>query len=412
MMDGVTPSRSLTGLLTASEHRAPTVRGKVASVLYHLWHKKSKELRVTCFLGSKEQEIVKFRIGKLVSDQNPEARSASRNIVRFLLKEGAVSQKEWESVIPCDTLEKILSQRLVLPTPLGTTTTRSSSRMSLPCFASVDPSPDISQESSFKSRTNGLGRTRHSTGGQMKSPPSSSASNTLLRRPTSSFQGDFEQIVRDDKWDKVKCKGDKGVSFATDDDSETGVYSIQSRTSSNLNTCTLTSNTGGGGGGGGSGSGVSISASRASYTNESGPTSVSTSISTSTSVVSGKVPKRRDTLGLAAKRSMECAELIVLPDLLQTVGSSTHWTERQESLKNITALVIAHWKVILDAGRLDPCVDCLLERLEDGSLKVVTCALACVQRLSDEAPGALGHSSARQLVVISSLHNTASASNK
>ena len=114
----------------------------------------------------------------------------------------------------------------------------------------------------------------------------------------------------------------------------------------------------------------------------------------------------------AAKRSMETPELQVLPELIQTARSSTHWTERQETLKSITELVVVHWKVMLEALRLDLCVDCLLERLEDGSVKVVICALACLQRIHDEAPGALGHSPALQLVVVSALHGTASASNK
>ena len=119
MMDGVSPSRSLAGLLTAAEHRTACVRGKVASLLYLLWYQRVRELRLSCIAGGKEQETLKMKISKLISDQTPEARTASRNIVRFLLREGVVTRCEWEQHMTADQLDKILSQSMSAPTAIG-----------------------------------------------------------------------------------------------------------------------------------------------------------------------------------------------------------------------------------------------------------------------------------------------------
>lgn len=90
----------------------------------------------------------------------------------------------------------------------------------------------------------------------------------------------------------------------------------------------------------------------------------------------------------------------------------TNWSERQEALKSITGFIISYWEVLLEAGKLDGYIDCLLEKLEDGSVKVVHCALACLKRLQGSVPGALGHCSPIQLVIISALHGSASSSNR
>jgi hypothetical protein len=388
MMDGVSPSRSLTGLLTAAEHRAPTVRGKVASVLYLLWHQKLKELRGTCMSGGKEQEVLKFRVGKLVCDQSPEARAASRNLVRFLVKEGVVSKGEWETVISADQLPKILSQKLTPPVAIGTGSGQRASKPLL--FYSAPPSQDmsidVSQDSIFKSRTNSLHKNRHSTSGLARSPPT--WTTPYVTEPQVGFPVNADIDDRELLKDKYKGKGDKGVSFAaTDNDSDSCSYTVQSRKSVSQYT--------------NGGSGLS----KTSYSSDGSMVGISSG--------STKANRRKEmSTATAAKRSMESPELQVLPELIQTARSSTHWTERQETLKSITELVIVHWKVMLEALRLDLCVDCLLERLEDGSVKVVTCALACLMKIHDEAPSALGHSPALQLVVVSALHNTASVSNK
>lgn len=390
MMDGVSPSRSLAGLLTAAEHRAPTVRGKVASVLYLLWHQKLKELRGTCMSGGKEQEILKFRVGKLVCDQSPEARAASRNLVRFLVKEGVVNKGEWETVISADQLPKILSQKLTPPVAIGTGSSNRASKPLLFCSAppSQEISIDVTQDPAFKSRTNGLHKNRHSSSGLARSPPT--WTSPYVTEPQVGFPVSADPDDRELPKEKYKGKGDKGVSFAaTDNDSDSCSYTLQSRKS-------ISQYTNGGSG---------LSKTSTSYSSDGSIGGINSG--------STKASRRKElSTATAAKRSMEGPELQVLPELIQTARSSTHWTERQETLKSITELVIVHWKVMLEALRLDLCVDCLLERLEDGSVKVVTCALACLMKVHEEAPSALGHSPALQLVVVSALHNTASASNK
>ena len=227
MMDGVTPSRSLTGLLTAAEHRAPTVRGKVASVLYQLWHQKLRELKSTCMSGGKEQEVLKYRVGKLVFDQSPEARAASRNLVRFLVKEGVVSKGEWEQVISADQLPKILSQSLTPPGAIGGGSNHRASKPLLFCSPTLsqEMSIDVSQESIFKSRTNGLSKNRHSSSGLARSPPT--WSSPYIKEPNVGFSVNADVDDREFAKDKNKGKGDKGVSFAAaDNDCDSCSYTV------------------------------------------------------------------------------------------------------------------------------------------------------------------------------------------
>ena len=176
--------------------------------------------------------------------------------------------------------------------------------------------------------------------------------------------------------------GDKGVSFANDSDSDTSsIFSAQTTMAINVYTSTV-----------------------------SGSPKIS---STHSSVKSDNTRKRNSPVNaLAAKRSMECSELIGLPELILTTSGSSSWSERQEALKTITGMIINYWEVMLDAGKLVACVDCLLERLEDGSVKVVHCALACLLRVYEESPGSLSHSPAIQLVVISAFHLASSSSNR
>lgn len=122
--------------------------------------------------------------------------------------------------------------------------------------------------------------------------------------------------------------------------------------------------------------------------------------------------KSKDPARSSSFLNPDIPELQCLPDLVHAASSSTHWTERQESIKSITTLVNVHWKALIDEGKMAPVVESVLERLEDGSVKVAVCALTCLKSIHESTPKALGHSTATQLAVITSLHNAASASNR
>ena len=91
--------------------------------------------------------------------------------------------------------------------------------------------------------------------------------------------------------------------------------------------------------------------------------------------------RRRDSNALVAKRTMEGPDLVGLPDLIHTISTSSSSIERQDAIKSLSSILITHWQVMLDAGKLGVYLDCLLERLEDGSVKVAQCTLICLQRI-------------------------------
>ena len=398
MMENVSASKSLSGLLTAAEHRASTVRGKVASVLYLLWHQKLKELKSFCFQGSKDQDILKAKISKLVSDQAPEARTASRNIVRFLVLEGVVSKSEWQLCIPSNQLDKILSQSLTAPSLSGSNASGGGQRKSRSSLSSSSASTaplytrhmsiQMCEETSAKSKVNGGNKNRRSLGclstGPFLSGPSACPSTSTSVSPPMTDNASYPELIVDkDYWhDRGIRKADRGVSFAADDSSECTAQTVhsQGRRSLNLGSRSI----------GKAGIGVDWTSGIAGVTSS----------------------KNKEPLRSSRFLNPDVPELQCLPDLVHAAGSSTHWTERQESMKSITTLVNVHWKTLIDESKMAPVVESLLERLEDGSVKVAVCALACLQSIHESTPKALGHSTATQLAVITSLHSAASASNR
>lgn len=111
----------------------------------------------------------------------------------------------------------------------------------------------------------------------------------------------------------------------------------------------------------------------------------------------------------AAKRVMESnEELAALSSVIQCLDSS-NWIERREAVTQITDLVGKHATVLRDASKLDSCIEKILERLDDGSVKVQLHTLSCLQRLHKDSSTILP---SMQVVVIPGLLNAASSSNK
>ena len=363
MMDGVTPSRSLAGLLTAAEHKTAFVRGKVASLLYLLFCQKLRELRISFAAGGKELDGLKARISKLVHDQTPEARTASRNIVRFLVKEGIVSKWEWCQHIPADQLDKILLQALTPPIAMSTGNQDANSS---------------AHESPSNRRSSNPVITKQRILAQGRSSLNSSAS-FLPPQPKQTLSVNTP-ILED------LGKVDAAEGFVSEGDVDGRAFNANNKKTINL----YASNSSG-----------SVKLPASNCLNSSGQfASKHNSL------------RRRDSNALVAKRAMDGPDLVGVPELTHTISTSSSSIERQDAIKSLTSLIISHWQVMLDAGKLGIYLDCLLERLEDGSVKVVHCTLTCLQRIQDDAPGALSPSPALQIVVTSALHVAASSSNR
>lgn len=86
---------------------------------------------------------------------------------------------------------------------------------------------------------------------------------------------------------------------------------------------------------------------------------------------SRRVKKLSATTATAAKRMLESdPELMQWQNLLIAISTSKNWIDKKEAISKLTELVIKHCLILRDVGKLETCLDGLLERLADGSIKV------------------------------------------
>ena len=118
-------------------------------------------------------------------------------------------------------------------------------------------------------------------------------------------------------------------------------------------------------------------------------------------------PSRANTA--AAKRALESnSELMMIPDLLNQLVNQ-NWIDRRSALNQLTEIVTNHHTILKNANKLDNIVDRILEKLEDGSVKIQLCTLECLQIIHEKVPTILP---SIQLIIIPTLMSVASSSNK
>lgn len=75
------------------------------------------------------------------------------------------------------------------------------------------------------------------------------------------------------------------------------------------------------------------------------------------------------------------SELIQWADLQIKIGTSKAFVERKSAMSALTDILCKHYPILRDAGKLESSLDSLLDRLEDGSIKVVQHAMDCLEQL-------------------------------
>ena len=97
----------------------------------------------------------------------------------------------------------------------------------------------------------------------------------------------------------------------------------------------------------------------------------------------GNTPSRAK--ASAAKRIMASdEELLAIPNIFSLLQSN-QWEERKEGVSQMTDLVIKHMTVLRDASRLDGIMDGILDRLDDGSVKVQLHTLQALTRIHNDS---------------------------
>jgi len=109
MLENVSSHRALAGLLSVADSKTADVRGKIASLISALITRKGQEL-----VAYKEfsEGLIKFKLEKMLSDQNANARLYAREILETIIEKNLLgSRAELEHLIPPSVIEKGLKER-------------------------------------------------------------------------------------------------------------------------------------------------------------------------------------------------------------------------------------------------------------------------------------------------------------
>lgn len=322
MIDNINPLRSFAALLLMVDHKNAAIRSKTSFMLAVLLKQHPGDLAM-----SKDLDQLKGKLMKMLQDASPETRSNSREIVRLLLGPLRGSRPELEGYVGADLVEKSLKE------PLGS----NSSHYNLRNISDGEASASNSRPSSHlprisKYRTNGTA-----------TPPRNG------------------KMSADDE-SPLPFVGTPGCSVY-DDDSEdymaspqrTGHRPAHSATPGRIGTTSAT----------------------ATPTKQMGRNVISASQGPRDSAAHSAANS-----SFAAKRMMENdPELILWSELQIKISTTKALQGKKDAMSAFTDLIAKHHTVLRDAGKLDASLDSLLDRLEDGSIKIIQHAMDCCERL-------------------------------
>lgn len=419
MLQYVSTPRSLSSLLVHCEHKNPVIRGKVAALLNMLLQTKHLHEFTS---ATREVDNLKLKIAKFVNDQTPEARSNSRNIIKLLIEKRLCSRGELESAVSVDIVDKSLRAPLVVPLEMTNVTSSASSAASASAAGSssvqdIDRgSPTTASGTAKASATGSKYTARRARPSALNMPSTDEAASTSTRLSAGSSrsnQGFADPTYIISPTNSIESAD--SLVFNYEQDTTVPVKSSTVTTSSSAGSHQKS---------GGlplhphnsSGSGSSHPDDRPIKSSCAESTSPATAAASSSSGAGSSATKPRSksagvpASAAAAKRIMESDdELQSLPTLLNTTASNS-WTERRDAMTKLTTLMIKHSTVLRQAGKLNNCLDHILERLEDGNVKVNIHTLECLERIHAEDPSILQQNLLP--IVAPAMLNSASSSNK
>ena len=303
MTASVTATRSLHALLSCADHRNAAVRGKVAEHLLTLVKSKTSELR-----GQKEMSMFLMKLAKLIGDQSPEARAASRDIIRSLINSGLTTYGEAERLLTTEVVDKCLKE---------------------------DPGGGLKREVGGMGREGGAASKMSGAGltvsGKQRSPRPGRLHATAAKEVEDSFVPLPPTNVPPStgrEYLTVNGNGSGSAMGGSRADARPPLHPMGGRVLAE-------------------GLVPSKSMSSTSATGGNGNTSVD------------------------ARRAAESNKLESLPELLAAVATK-NWNEKKNGLIALADYVIGHWQSLIATNKLEDSIDAILGRIEDGSMKVHT----------------------------------------
>lgn len=386
MIENVSCTRALTGLLQHVTHRSATTRSKVAICLHALVHAKGAELP-----SCKEFESFKSLLPKLLQDAAPETRSYSRETVRVLVDRQIVSRAEFEVHVPGDLLDKILREScpMVLfhtvcsrniATAPGSADYASSSARS-PLHSATKRSGRVNPSSASSSRAGAFTPIRDYQDSSACAEGDWSAAES--RYGTTQETPTRERQTRVSKHRSTPTSKMPALELDLFDHDMTHLRASQEQLSAHLDAHLVSPARSPAHAHTNARANALYASHKSSPTHRvrsysssgeaasTGGSKSNTGTATSSSGASGASLA----VAAAAKRAMEHdPELGSSLQEALSASTSSSWTARKDAVDRITELILKHYDVLRDANKLSTCVDCLLARLEDGSVKVLrTC---------------------------------------
>eukprot|EP00602_Paraphysomonas_sp_CaronLab_P002010 CAMPEP_0185022652 /NCGR_PEP_ID=MMETSP1103-20130426/5358_1 /TAXON_ID=36769 /ORGANISM="Paraphysomonas bandaiensis, Strain Caron Lab Isolate" /LENGTH=1419 /DNA_ID=CAMNT_0027554823 /DNA_START=78 /DNA_END=4334 /DNA_ORIENTATION=+ len=316
MIDNVSPSRTLTALLSGIDNRSGSIRGQVVRMIVILFQNRTMELNNT-----KDLEALFSKMPKMLADTSPESRTFGRELVRLLLTSRLTTKKYMEELLSEEIVKKSLRQS-------GDYITNR--------FSSLTRSPGGNRSGSPVSRYNLSNKTKKNSRRQLNGT------------------GDLSINVRD----------------GSDYDSPTEDLVVSGRSPRAGSNCA---------------GGI------ASMSRKRGGCNVESQGRTLTKLQQENYP-----------------EIVALPGIINGL-SSKNWSERRDSLTTLCDSMLLNYELFAKAGKLQECMESMLERFDDGSVKVVLHAVSCVSRAHAQYPNIL---STMLLTSLPAVLNVESSANK
>lgn len=337
--------RTLSALLLHVDHKNPIVRGKVATFLLALLSHKGKDL-----LGTKELDLLKSKLGKILQDQSPVARSSGRSVVRVLIENNYATTADLENYISIDLIQKALKD------PHSQSGFNLSELKATTSFHDKAGSPMRAMPLQSLSPRKSRGKVYEGFSGvasKERDPSPSPFKRSIVRNIST------ESAIKDQRDSPFRPSN----KLAKERDMQLESFSMASEVDShNI--------------------GLSLS-----------PSASMAELAALSSTPVHKVPKsprgNRKEVKIsnsqsAAKRAMETnSELLNLQQLLQSTTVSS-WSERKSAIEELKELLLKHKVVLLDSGKMSSCIDHILNRVEDGNVKVRTINLSASSNNSSQ----------------------------
>jgi hypothetical protein len=426
MVECISIHRSLSSFLTSVENsKSAILRAKATYFLYYLAKSHCKEFP----LHNKEYDVLKAKIGKLLQDSSPETRLTARNIVKVLLLNNVITKDELENNrISSDQIDKCLQEKSLpvagvtsggegnstpggnltngLFTPKGSHNSMGFRHLMNDVNSGGNPDThdwlvgeemsDMSMYSAQKgmkaaspmrpTRNNNNNNHQHKATDSaiLRTPPRSAARSSNEMGSSNYEPSDSSATKR-----KLRLASPNSAAYRdspplsnqnhqTHHNNKTGGIATKSNSfdSSNLRAdsheLSLSPD--------GSDSFTPIIATnrKQSLQNQGTATPKPLRSPRSSSInQKGGAPTPA-----AAKRIMESdPQLMQWQTMIMTISTSKNWNEKKDALTFMTDLILKHSSILKDVGKLESSLDCVLDRLADGSLKIISHTMDCFEKI-------------------------------